>query len=309
MPMSAQKTERLINLTLAMLATKKYLTKSEIFNTVAGYTGTAETMERMFERDKDELRELGIEIEVGGLDPLFEDDQGYLIRSETFQLDSSAFENEELLYLTMAVNLWHDSALQANSKAALLKIQSLSGPIESNSVNLPMIRDAENSKTLATAFESVEKRYALNFQYKGIDRNVQPYGLYIQDGFWYLVANEADAIKSFKLQRIEGELRKVGKVSSFIKPTEFDLATFLAKSRSVKKEVAVLRVRKNQGHALRSKYAVTEIDDEWDQMSVEYGFDQEIIQTILWYGSNVLVESPEKLRSDIKLRLKELING
>ena len=309
MPMSAQKTERLINLTLALLATKRYLTKSEIFNTVAGYTGTAETMERMFERDKDELRELGIEIEVGGLDPLFEDDQGYLIRSETIQFDSSAFENEELLYLTMAVNLWHDSALQANSKAALLKIQSLSGPIESNSVNLPMIRDAENSKTLATAFESVEKRYALNFQYKGSDRNVEPYGLYIQDGFWYLVANEADAIKSFKLQRIEGELKKVGKGSSFIKPTEFDLATFLAKSRSVKKEIAVLRVRKNQGHALRSKYAVTEIDDEWDQMSLEYGFDQEIIQTILWYGSNVLVESPETLRSDIKLRLKELING
>ena len=71
----------------------------------------------------------------------------------------------------------------------------------------------------------------------------------------------------------------------------------------------MLRVRKNQGHALRSKYAVTEIDDEWDQMSLEYGFDQEIIQTILWYGSNVLVESPETLRSDIKLRLKELING
>ena len=89
MTMSAQKTERLINLTLALLATKKYLTKSEIFNTVAGYTGSPETMERMFERDKDELRELGIEIEIGGLDPLFEDDQGYLIRSETFQLDSN----------------------------------------------------------------------------------------------------------------------------------------------------------------------------------------------------------------------------
>jgi len=193
--MSAQKTERLINLTLALLATKRYLTKSEIFSTVAGYTGSPETMERMFERDKDELRELGIEIEVGGLDPLFEDDQGYLIRSESFQLDSNQFENEELLYLTMAVNLWHDSALQTNSKAALLKIQSLSGPIESNSVNLPVIRDTENSKTLTTAFESVEKRLTLKFQYKGSERNVQPYGLYTQDGFWYLVANEADAIK------------------------------------------------------------------------------------------------------------------
>lgn len=309
MPMSAQKTERLINLTLALLATKKYLTKSEIFTTVAGYTGSPETMERMFERDKDELRELGIEIEVGGLDPLFEDDQGYLIRSETFQLDSGQFEKEELLYLTMAVNLWHDSALKANSKAALLKIQSLSGPIESDSINLPVIRDTENSKMLSTAFESVEKRFTLNFQYKESERNVQPYGLYIQDGFWYLVAKEEDAIKSFKLQRIEGTLSKVGKELSFIKPKEFDLATFLAESRAEKQDIAVLRVRKNQGYALRSKHAVTEIDEEWDQMKMEYGFDQEIIQTILWYGSNVLVDKPEKLRFDIKSRLKSLANG
>lgn len=309
MPMSAQKTERLINLTLALLATKKYLTKTEIFTTVAGYTGTPETMERMFERDKDELRELGIEIEVGGLDPLFEDDLGYLIRSETFQLDVNQFENEELLYLTMSVNLWHNSALQANSKAALLKIQSLSGPIESDAVNLPVISDTENSKTLSTAFDSVEKRYALNFQYKGSERNVQPYGLYLQDGFWYLVAKEKEDIKSFKLQRIEGKLSKIGKEFAFIKPAEFDLAIFLAKSRLEKKEIAVLRVRKNQGHALRSKYSVIEIDDEWDQMHIEYGFDQEIIQTILWYGPNVLVEKPEKLRLEIKSRLQVLANG
>ncbi|MCX6449171.1 MAG: hypothetical protein NTV41_01390 [Actinobacteria bacterium] len=89
--MSDQKTERLINLTLALLATKRYLTKAEIFRVVAGYSGSAETMERMFERDKDELRSMGIEIEVKGLDPLFEDDQGYLIRSESFQLQGNEF--------------------------------------------------------------------------------------------------------------------------------------------------------------------------------------------------------------------------
>jgi proteasome accessory factor B len=72
---SDQKTERLINLTLALLASKRYLSKSEIFNTVAGYSGSAESMERMFERDKDELRNLGIQIEVKALDPLFDDEQ------------------------------------------------------------------------------------------------------------------------------------------------------------------------------------------------------------------------------------------
>ena len=58
--MSDQKTERLINLTLALLSSKRYLTKSEIFKNVAGYSGSAETMERMFERDKDDLRNLNI---------------------------------------------------------------------------------------------------------------------------------------------------------------------------------------------------------------------------------------------------------
>jgi len=72
--MSSQKTERLINLTLALLATKRHLTKSEIFKTVAGYSGSPETMERMFERDKDELRNLGIQIEVKEIDALFEEE-------------------------------------------------------------------------------------------------------------------------------------------------------------------------------------------------------------------------------------------
>ena len=59
MPTVSRKIERLINLTIALLATKRYLTKSEIFRTVEGYEGSAETKERMFERDKDDLRSLG----------------------------------------------------------------------------------------------------------------------------------------------------------------------------------------------------------------------------------------------------------
>lgn len=83
----SRKIERLINLTIALLATQRYLTKSEIFRTVQGYEGSAETKERMFERDKDDLRTLGITIEVGSFDPIFNDEAGYRIRSENYQLD------------------------------------------------------------------------------------------------------------------------------------------------------------------------------------------------------------------------------
>jgi proteasome accessory factor B len=70
----SRKNERLVNLTIALLATKRYLTKNEIFRNIEGYEGSAEAKERMFERDKDDLRKLGIQIEVGGLDPLFDDE-------------------------------------------------------------------------------------------------------------------------------------------------------------------------------------------------------------------------------------------
>jgi len=306
---SDQKTERLINLTLALLATKRYLTKSEIFRVVAGYSGSAETMERMFERDKDELRSMGIEIEVKGLDPLFEDDQGYLIRSESFQLQGNEFSKEELLYLTMAANLWHDSALQNDSKAALLKIQSLSGPIGSDEINTPAIRDNQSSQVLSIAFNAVDKQQKLIFQYKERPREVEPYGLYTRDGFWYLVAHEDRSVKSFKLLRIEGALTAVGKVGGFKKPSDFDLAAFLEHSKNEEITVAHLHVRKEQAFALRSKYATIEIDDEWDLMEVEYNFEQEIIETVLWHGLNVVVVKPENLQKQIISKIKELANG
>ena len=80
--MSSEKTERLVNLTMALLASRRFMTKGEIFRKVEGYSGAQETKERMFERDKDELRSMGIDIEVGGLDPLFDDEAGYRISPE-----------------------------------------------------------------------------------------------------------------------------------------------------------------------------------------------------------------------------------
>ena len=307
--MSAQKTERLINLTLALLATKRYLTKSEIFKTVAGYSGSPETMERMFERDKDELRSLGIAIEVKGIDPLFEDEQGYLIRSETFQLSENEFSKEELLYLTMAANLWHDSALGSDSKAALLKIQSLSGPIESDAVNTPAVRDSESATLLSSVFEAVDTEQLIKFGYKGKERTAQPFGLYTRDGFWYLVAREEAEIKSFKLLRIEGKIVKEGKAGSFKKPPEFDLIKFLSNSRSEQEMQAQVLVRKEQAHVLRSKYTTKEINEEWDLMLIPYIYEQEIIETILWYGTNIIVDSPASLRSEVISRLKVIANG
>jgi len=93
------KTERLLNLTLALLATKRPMTKAEIFEQIPGYSGNPESMERMFERDKDELRDLGVTVEVLPTDAYFNDEQGYQIIPRDFFLEDISFTYEESLWL------------------------------------------------------------------------------------------------------------------------------------------------------------------------------------------------------------------
>ena len=306
--MSDQKTERLINLTLALLSSKRYLTKSEIFNNVAGYSGSPETMERMFERDKDELRNLGIRIEVRALDPLFEDDQGYLIDSDTFQINPNDFSQEEIFLLTMAANLWHGSALQKDSKAALLKIQSLDGLVATNTVASPVIEDNEDSKKLLLIFDAVERFITLEFEYKGTIRQVKPYGIYTRRGFWYLAAQENDVVKSFKVVRIGQQIRATSKAQAFDKPSEFKLSAFLEDINSPTTSKAEVRIRKNQALALRKRHKVEEVDSEWDKLFIDYIFEEDLIESLLWYGSNLVVISPTSIRDQIINRAKGLIN-
>ena len=306
--MSDQKTERLINLTLALLSSKRYLTKSEIFNNVAGYSGSPETMERMFERDKDELRNLGIRIEVRALDPHFEDDQGYLIDSDTFQINPNDFSQEEIFLLTMAANLWHGSALQKDSKAALLKIQSLDGLVATNTVASPVIEDNEDSKKLLLIFDAVERFITLEFEYKGTIRQVKPYGIYTRRGFWYLAAQENDVVKSFKVVRIGQQIRATSKAQAFDKPSEFKLSAFLEDINSPTTSKAEVRIRKNQALALRKRHKVEEVDSEWDKLFIDYIFEEDLIESLLWYGSNLVVISPTSIRDQIIDRTKGLMN-
>jgi proteasome accessory factor B len=305
---SDQKTERLINLTLALLSSKRYLTKSEIFNNVAGYSGSPETMERMFERDKDELRNLGIRIEVRALDPLFEDDQGYLIDSDTFQINPNDFSQEEIFLLTMAANLWHGSALQKDSKAALLKIQSLDGLVATNTVASPVIEDNEDSKKLLLIFDAVERFITLEFEYKGTIRQVKPYGIYTRRGFWYLAAQENDLVKSFKVVRIGQTIRATSKAQGFAKPSEFKLSAFLEDINAATASKAEIKIRKNQALALRKRHKVEEVDSEWDKLLIDYIFEEDLIESLLWYGSNLVVISPTSIRDQIINRAKGLMN-
>ena len=309
--MSSDKTERLINLTLGLLSSKRYLTKNEIFRNIAGYSGSPETMERMFERDKDELRSLGIEIEVGQIDPLFEDEQGYLIRSTSIQIQPDEFSKEDLLLMTMAGNLWKESALSGISQNALIKVASLDGGVGFNNVALPLVEDEKfNTKLFEKIVDAIQQNKFLTFTYRNKRRIVAPLGLKNTKGFWYLIAQEKDSeIKVFKLIRIQTEIEILNSEKNFTKPALFDVNSYLSNSLINDQREAVINIREYKVNNLRSKGEIIESKDGWDTLKITFDDLTEFARELLWYGDDLYVLSPEDLRIQVIDSLKLVLNG
>ncbi|CAB4558528.1 unannotated protein [freshwater metagenome] len=307
--MSAEKTERLINLTLGLLSTTKYLTKAEIFANIAGYGGSAETKERMFERDKDELRNMGIPIEVGGLDPLFEDEQGYRIRSADIQIQADEFSSEELLFMTMAANIWKESALSTISNNALMKVASIDSEIGFSQEALPMINDSFDSNQISILIEAISEKREISFKYHHKQRSLQPYGLKSLHGDWYLIGREQAEIKIFKLKRFESKIDLSNKTDAFEKPSDFNLNHYLPNDHRENMLPAILRVRNGKANILRSLGSVSNFDAEWDTLNIDYEDKIEFVKKILWFGTDVIVVSPLEIKNEVISQLSKSSNG
>ena len=308
----SRKSERLVNLTIALLATRRYLTKSEIFRSIDGYEGNDESKERMFERDKDDLRSLGIEIEVGGFDPIFNDEAGYRIKPESYALDLGEISGADIALLSLAANAWNGQALNAIAHSALLKLKSIG--IDSDIDAIPMLapRMVSASSELVTVVEAITTRSPITFTYIGQDlenqkRTLNPYALASRDGFWYFAGMDLDkgAIRTFRLDRVEGEIVVGKKNDSFEIPAGFDLFSHLDEGISAK--LAIIDIRKGKAFALRKKALSVVEKGEWDQITIQYGDDSTFIDSLLWHLDDVVVIEPSELRESVVKILSSMV--
>ena len=308
----SRKSERLVNLTIALLATRRYLTKSEIFRSIEGYEGSDESKERMFERDKDDLRSLGIEIEVGGFDPIFNDEAGYRIKPESYALDLGEISGADIALLSLAANAWNGQALNAIAHSALLKLKSIG--IDSDIDAIPMLapRMVSAGSELVTVVEAITTRSPITFTYIGQDlenqkRTLNPYALASRDGFWYFAGMDLDkgAIRTFRLDRVEGEIAVGKKNASFEIPAGFDLFSHLDEGISAK--LATIDIRKGKAFALRKKALSVVEKGEWDQITIQYGDDSTFIDSLLWHLDDVVVIEPSELRESVVKILSSMV--
>ena len=308
----SRKSERLVNLTIALLATKRFITKSEIFRTVDGYEGTAETKERMFERDKDDLRNLGIEIEVGTFDPLFEDEAGYRIRPESYALNLDDISGEDLGLLSLAAEAWRGAALDGAAQSALLRLSSIGvvSDIDSLPAMTPRLSSSHISfEALTTAITS---RIPVIFNYIAVElsieeRIVDPYGIATRNGHWYLVGfdHKREGIRIFRFDRIDGDIAKASKGKNFEVPSDFDLNAQLSGANTLQE--SHLDIRKGKAHVLRHMAISVEDKGEWDRISISYPDVERLIKLVLWHGADAKVISDDALRAGVISALRELV--
>ena len=119
--MSVKKSERLLNLLIMLLVQRHFVPKSRIRAILYPEAGD-EAFDRMFDRDKDELRSLGVPIEVGQLDPLFEDEPGYRIRPDRFALPPVSLEPDEAAVVGLATRVWQHARLAEATSDAVRKL-------------------------------------------------------------------------------------------------------------------------------------------------------------------------------------------
>jgi len=310
----SRKIELLINLTIALLATKRYLTKSEIFNSVDGYEGTPETKERMFERDKDDLRSLGIEIEVGSFDPLFNDEAGYKIKQEKYQFELGDISSTDVSLLSLAAEAWQAASFGDVAQKALLKLRSIG--IASDEISIPgsvhKLNDGGQDLSLIT--KAIAQNQILNFAYldssmQSFARRVVPIALSTRSGYWYLsgVDQEIQEIRTFRIDRIQGEVSASQGPRDFETPVGFDASKAL--SHSPTNDFAVIDVRVGKATSLRALAISTKSLGEWDQIRVPIFNLDSMASLVLWHGQDALVQEPDNLKELVIQHLEALVHN
>ncbi len=308
----SRKSERLVNLTIALLATKRWLTKSEIFSTIDGYEGDNEAKERMFERDKDELRKLGIAIEVGSFDPLFEDEAGYRIRPEKYTLQIGELSAQEFALISLATQAWRGAALDESALSALVKLQALGIPSDLD--GLPDISSVilGSNEAISEAISAISERRAVNFEYLTIEEDLQersiwPYGVATYGGLWYLAGfdNDRDDIRIFRVDRIVGALKIKGKGGAYEIPSTFSMNQLLNNQNQSQR--ALVKIRLGKAHALLSRADVLEELGEWITVSYPYYSQEQLIQELLWHLDDVELLEPIDARQALIDVLNQLV--
>ena len=321
--MVSDKSERLLNLLIMLLVQRHFVSKERIRSILYPGSGT-EAFEKMFERDKDDLRSLGVPIEVGTIDAYFDDDPGYRIRPDELQLPQVELAGDEAAVIALATRVWEHARLAEATTEAVRKLTAFGLPVDVSALDIAQPRLTADEPSFDVFWEATQDRTPVEFDYvrpaqpEPTTRHLQPWGVVRYSGRWYAVGFDTDRGEEriFRLSRVQGAARRTGRPGSYEIPAGVDIHEVARRLAPppVREPVTVL-VRAGAGHGLRRSADATEPGvpgpdsaTAWDRLRLDRG-GMDLADELLAYGADVYVESPAALREVVVRRLRAVVEG
>ena len=311
--MAARRAERLVNLVICLLSTRQFLSAERIRDAVPGYEAgdgsraTDEAFKRMFERDKAELRELGIPLETGR-NSSFDTEDGYRIRRGDYELPAIEFDAAEAAAVGLAARLWQSATLGEPARHALIKLRAAGTEIRAADTPGAVPHLDASDPSLPALLEAARTSTVVRFDYQksgagmAESRTLEPWGVLSWRRRWYVAGfdRDRDEPRSFRLSRIAGRVETVGRPHAFQRPEKVDLLSMVAGRWAGDDRLALVRVAGTGAGQLR-RIADSDVEGV---LTIAFTDRNWLARTIASAGASAVVLEPPDLVDAVVERLR-----
>jgi proteasome accessory factor B len=308
--------ERLLNLVALLLNSSRPLTFEEIRAKIPAYQqDDVASAKRMFERDKDALREVGVPVDLAATD-VWEVERGYRIVKEHYYLPDIGFSPDEMWALFVAA---HAPGADGEAEQAFHKLSSAADAnlLTAIADRAPAPGIDVSGPHLGAVADALARRRRIRFRYRPSQgragqRTVDPHALVFRKGNWYLVGLDAEReeVRSYRLSRLRSTVKEVGPAAAA--PEGFDAVAHLAAGPwglgepaetariAFTEKVAWLVAASTPGAVPRPSRG------GWIDVDVPAGQTESFVSWVLSFGPDARVVSPKGLREEVVRRLQSL---
>lgn len=306
------KSERLLNLLILLLVQRHPITKAKIRATVPPYKEASdEAFDRMFERDKDELRAIGVPVELAPVDKFFDDETGYRVNPDSFALPGINLTADEAAVIGLATRVWQHAGLAAATSDALAKLSAAGVEVDRSRLDIAAPVVAVSDANFDVFWQSSLDRTRVTFDYQRSGtstptrRRLEPWGVVSSSGRWYVVGRDVDREEPrlFRLSRVHGPAKRTGRSDAFDVPEGINLRELTTSlSPAPATEEGSVLVRRGAAHALRRNAASVDegVDgpdgSAWDRVHLAFSSVASFVDDVLSFGADAVIESPTEAR-------------
>jgi proteasome accessory factor B len=259
----------------------------------------------MFERDKAALRDLAIPVETKPVDLFHDDVLGYRIDRSDWLMPEISISSEERTYLALAASAWQNAQLSTAARQAVSSVDAREQGVE---ISVP-VSLAKGRRHITEILAAISNGKTVVFDYVGLNqsevvkRTIDPWRALLHSGHWYLIGFDQDKgeVRTFRTDRIVGDLVETKHDVLETMPKDFDLSTITDTWEHSDKDatLATVLVRPGRAASLRVLATACEIGDEWDELTIPYHHESQLIGLIASSCDVTRVKSPQSLQDSV----------